>query len=79
MAAGLEVDSSHHHVYPLELVGGLRLGAGVLPAGQQRREAHPGRGQAIALPDALDGLPEGGEQTLRTFSLTRMVVAPTNR
>jgi hypothetical protein len=78
VAAVLEVDS-HPHVHPLELVGGPRLGAGVLPAGQQRREADPWRGQAIALQDALDGLPEGGGQTLRAFSQTRMAVAPTNR
>jgi hypothetical protein len=78
VAAVLEVDS-HHHVHPPELVGGPRSGAGVLQAGQQRRVADPGRSQAIALQDALDGLPEGVGQTLRAFSLTRMAVAPTNR
>jgi hypothetical protein len=78
VAAVLEVDS-RHHVDPLELVRGPRLGAGVLPAEQQRREADPGRGQAIALQDALEGLLEGGGQTLRAFSVSRMAVAPTNR
>jgi hypothetical protein len=78
VAAVLEVDS-HYHIHPLKLVGDPYLGAGALPAGQQRREADPGRGQAIALQDALDGLPEGGGHTLGAFSLTRMAVAPTNR
>ena len=78
VAAVLEVEYCHQ-VHPLELVRGPRLRAGVLQAEQQRREADPGRGQAIALQDALDGLPEGGGQTLRAFSLTQMAVAPTNR
>ena len=78
MAAAPEVDWSHS-VHLLELVKGPGLRAGVLPAAHQRGEADPGRGQAIALQDALDGLPEGGGQTLRAFSLTRMAVAPTNR
>jgi hypothetical protein len=38
------------------------LRAGVLPAGKQRGEADPRRGQAIALQDALDG-PPAGERT----------------
>jgi len=46
----------------MELVGGPGLRAGVLLAGQQRGQADPGRGQAIALQDALDG-PRAGERT----------------
>src|SRR5262249_3735021 len=44
------------------LVGGPGLRAGVLLTGQQRGEADPGRGQAVALQDALDG-PRAGERT----------------
>jgi hypothetical protein len=61
VAAALEVDWSPQ-VHLLELAGGPGLRAGVLPAGQQRGEADPGRGQAIALQDALDG-PPAGERT----------------
>jgi hypothetical protein len=78
VAAVLEVEY-RHQVHTLELVRGPRFRAGEPQAEQQRRKADPGRGQAIALQNALDGLPEGGGQSLRVFSLTRMAVAPTNR
>jgi hypothetical protein len=39
----------------MELVGGFGLRSGVLLAGQQRGEADPRRGQAVALQDPFDG------------------------
>src|SRR5262249_7177103 len=50
-----------HQIDVVELVGGPGLRAGIVLAGQQRGEADPGRGQAVALQDALDG-PRGGER-----------------
>ena len=43
----------------MELVGGPGLRAGVLLTRQQRGEADPRRGQAVALQDALDGASAG--------------------
>ena len=54
VAAALEVDRSHE-IDLVELVGGPRLWAGVLLAWQQRGQADPRRGQAVALQDALAG------------------------
>src|SRR5262245_7571245 len=54
VAAALEVDRSDQ-IDLLEFVGGPCLGAGPQLTGQQRGEANPWRGQAIALQDALDG------------------------
>ena len=54
VAAALEVDRPDQ-IDLVEFVGGPGLRAGVLLAGQQRGEADPRRGQAVALQDALDG------------------------
>src|SRR5215472_16745330 len=54
VAAPLEVDRPHQ-IDLVEFVGGPRLWAGVVLARQQRGEADPWRGQAVALEDALDG------------------------
>src|SRR5262249_35855769 len=54
VAAPLEVDRAHQ-VDLVEFVGGPGLRAGVLLARQQRGEADPRRGHAVALQDALDG------------------------
>src|SRR5262249_7984514 len=59
VAATLEVDRSNQ-IDLVEVVGGAGLWAGVLLARQQRGEADPRRGQAIAFENPLDGA-FGGE------------------
>src|SRR5512135_334951 len=61
VAAPPEVDRPDE-VDLVELVGGPGLRAGVLLARQERGQADPGRGHAVALQDALDG-PRAGERT----------------
>src|ERR1700677_4494386 len=48
---------------PDGVVGGSGLRAGILQAVQQRGQPEPGRSQAIALRDTLDG-PHAGERTV---------------
>src|SRR5262249_23188879 len=54
VAAALEVDRSHQ-IDLMQFVGGPGLRTRVLLTWQQRGQADPGRGQAVALQDALDG------------------------
>src|SRR5262249_17578826 len=54
VAAALEVDRSYE-IDLVEFVGGSRLRPGVLLAWQERSEADPRCGQAVALQDARDG------------------------
>src|SRR5262249_17074867 len=54
VAATLEVDRPDQ-IDLVQFVGGPRLRAGILLARQQRGQADPWRGQAVALQDALDG------------------------
>ena len=54
VAAALEVDRPHQ-IDLVQFVGGPGLRAGPLLARQQRGQADPRRGQAVALQDALDG------------------------
>src|SRR3954452_2676646 len=60
VAAALEVDRPHE-IDLVEFVGDPGLWTGVLLAWQQRSQADAGRGQAVALQDAIDG-PSTGER-----------------
>ena len=78
MVAVLEVDSLHH-VYPLELVGGPRLGPEYYRRGNSGARWTRGAVKPLRCRTRSMVCPRGGGQTLRAFSLTRMAVAPTDR